>query len=156
MTPMPDDVRAKIIRLFPERETPEQVRAKALAATAKPGRMTTAHLLAGLEAKSPELAAYARWILKTGANQVAALDSADDVRRDMVTSITSLRLMNVHRELKQLGTYLNENPGDTHSQERVAELITYIREAERSAPGAVRAWQAELRKEGAREGRTRG
>lgn len=191
MTPIPDDVRARILsyigttpepaavavgdpadeRIIPigalmsKPEDYHQSDVRALHGAINDiyvehgGSLTQAQMLGALEARSPELAAKLRWIEETAQKQgldIAPMEPTPETLAHLRETLTAIRLMNAHREIKQLGAFLNENPGDQHSQQRVAYLVTFIRTAERHSPGAVRAWQAELRREGTREGRTRG
>lgn len=65
------------------------------------------------------------------------------------TAFVALRLLNARREIALAGAYLEDNPGDTATQHRIAELLAYVAQVERRHPQAARLSVAGWRREGA-------
>jgi len=148
---MPDDVRAKITALFPAKQpapTPEQLRAASLSGSPDRPATSLPQLLARIDAQSPDLGDYARWIVTTG-GPTAPVDRAA-LGREVWTAVAALRVLRYRRESAALEVYLADQPTDELARRRVRDLVAAVRDIERKFPGATqRAAMAQAREAGA-------
>lgn len=148
---MPDDVRAKILSLFPPKQpSPEQLRAASLAGPPDRPARSLPQLLARIAAQQPELGRYARWIVATGQRDDAGRrrDRAA-VEREVWTTAAALRVLSYRRESAALEVYLDDHPTDQRARQRVLDLVVAVRDIERKFPGATqRAQLAQAREAG--------
>lgn len=145
---MPEDVRARITALFPPRPpSPEQLRAASLAAPPDRPARSTAQVLAGVDAVSPALGDYARWIVATGARDDVAPTDRATVAREIRSTMAAVRVLAYRRESGLIETYLDEHPMDERARRRVLDLAVAVRDIERRFPGVMQRAQLELARE---------
>lgn len=111
------------------------------------GRIGTAALLDRLEATNPALREYAEWLL-------AAPDPvpADPVRAsgEVRRAIGAVYLINAKREAARLGAVLADDPDHPDAprrRERLAAVLRYVRDVERSGVVRPRPWAQLLERE---------
>jgi hypothetical protein len=151
MSPVPDDVRARILSLFPkpaavEHPSPAQLRAASLAAPPDRPARSLAQTLAGIDAASLELGDYARWIVQTGDREPVPLERGV-LEREIRATMAALRVLSYRRESGLLEGYLDEHPTDERARRRVLDLTIAVRDIDRRFPGAAQRAALELARE---------
>lgn len=112
------------------------------------GKVGTAALLDAVEARSPDLRAYAERLIARG--------PPPDHRgagRDLVGSIAALRMLNARRELARQLAVLRDDPDHPDApawRNRVLEITRWVRDAERSGTVPHHPWARLLAQEARR------
>lgn len=99
----------------------------------------------------PPLREYAEWVLETRPED-AALDELAErdpeaLTAHVVEAVATLRLLNAHREIEQMGQVLEHDSLHAPSRARVQELLAYVGQVGRQYPRANQHALAALERE---------
>lgn len=143
MTVMPDDVRAKILSLFPDRRSPAATTAQSI----QERGATTAAVVAGVRAASPALGDALDRIMAVPQPEALIPPDRDAVDREMRSTAVALRIVTYRREIVRLGVFLVDQPTDAAAGARIGDLSRAVRELEQRFPSAATLAHRELQRE---------
>lgn len=113
------------------------------------GQTGTATLLDRLEAQAPHLREYAEWLLAAGGAQERRPDQVA-LAGELRDAILAVRELNARREISEINAFLTDQPDHPAAarwRQRVAELMAYVLEVERSGKVRPRPWAQILARE---------